>query len=659
MFTISLRQSGLTEVQRNTLRDMWLRCVRRIIVSTTLAGSGHPGGSMSSLHLLLMLFSTMRHRPDDPAWPDRDRLIVSMGHISPGVYSVLCEFGYVREEELFLEFRRAGSCFAGHVESCVPGVEWNTGNLGQGLSAGTGMALALRLRKKTSRVAVLMGDGEQQKGQIAEARRFAVKYELNNLFGIVDRNHLQIGGNTNLVMPQAIRADYVAAQWNLIYLENGHDFDAIFHALKRIYSREVDDVRYPTVLVARTIMGKGVSFMENKAKYHGSALNDIEAREALEELGLDNPISDLREKRKTFHDFRPHFHSPLIYPEIQGGEPRTYAPGTVTDNRSAYGVAMEDLARRNNKEGDILKILAVSCDLEGSVKLDAFHRRSPDAFYECGIQEHHAATLTGALSKEGFAAFFSTFGVFGICETYNQHRLNDINGTHLKLVCTHLGLDVGEDGQTHQCIDYLGLLENLYGFSIFMPADPNQTDRIIRYAATHPGNFFVGMGRSKIPVILDETGTPAFAGSYTFIPGKADWLRNGNQGAILSYGTALHHAVQAQQELRTRHDIHLALLNMASIRPMDREAVLEAASRGFLLTVEDHHVDTGLGARVARILADEAVSCRLIRVGVKNYGLSGKPEELYREQGLDVGGIVRTVTKAYSDGWIRKLPSGS
>jgi len=631
--------------------------MRRIIVTTTLAGSGHPGGSMSSLHLLLMLFSTLQHRPEEPAWPDRDRLLVSMGHISPGVYSTLCEFGYVREEELFLEFRRAGSCFAGHVECCVPGIEWNTGNLGQGLSAGVGMALALKLRKKKSRVAVLMGDGEQQKGQISEARRFAVKYELNNLFGIVDRNHLQIGGNTNLVMPQAIRADYVAAQWNQIYLDDGHNFDAIFQALKRIHAQEVDDVRYPSILVARTIMGKGISFMENKAKYHGSTLDDTQAGEALAELGLENPIPDLRSKRKTFFDFRPHFCFPRVLPEVRGGEPRTYAPGTVTDNRSAYGAAMEDLARWNN-DGEIPRILAVSCDLEGSVKLDAFHRLSPNAFFEAGIQEHHAATLAGALSKEGFASFFSTFGVFGVCETYNQQRLNDINSTQIKLVCTHVGLDVGEDGQTHQCIDYIGLLENLYGFSIFMPGDPNQTDRIIRYVATHPGNFFVGMGRSKLPVILDETEAPAFAGSYAFVPGKADWLRQGSQGAILSYGTVLHHALRAGDELRSRHGIHLAVLNMASLRPMDKEAVLRAAATGFLLTVEDHHIDTGLGARVALILADETASCRLVRLGVKNYGLSGKPEDLYRQEDLDASGIVKTVAKAYSDGWIRKTPSG-
>jgi transketolase len=653
MFTISTEQTSLTDEQIKTLQEMWLRCMRRIIASTTLAGSGHPGGSMSSLHLLLMLYSTLSHRPDEPCWPDRDRLLVSMGHISPGVYGVLSEFGYVSEEDLLMEFRRAGSAFSGHIECCVPGVEWGTGNLGQGLSAAVGMALALKLRKKSAWVATLMGDGEQQKGQISEARRFAVKYELSNLFGVVDRNHLQICGSTNQVMPQAVRADYVASQWNVLYVEDGHDFEEIFQALRKIYRHDVDDPRYPSVIVARTVMGKGISFMEDKAKYHGSTLSDADAAKALLELGVDDPIPLLREKRKSVHIFKEKFCPASSYPEIDPGTPRTYAPDVMTDNRSAYGAALEDLARQNNG-GPVPKILGISCDLEGSVKMDGFHRLYPEAFFEAGIQEHHAATLAGAISKEGFASFFSTFGVFGVAETYNQHRLNDINQTQLKLVCTHVGLDVGEDGQTHQCIDYVGLLQNLFDFSVFMSADPNQTDRIVRYMAAHPGNFFLGMGRSKTPIITDEAGNPSFAGSYAFTPGKAERVRKGHQGAILSYGALFPQAFRAQVELEAKHGLKLALLNFASIKPLDTEAILDVARTGFIVTVEDHHADTGLGARVATVLADSGVSCRLKRLGVTHYGHSGTPSELYRLEGLDVEGIVKTVREASANGWLGK-----
>jgi transketolase len=653
MFSISLEQTALTELQLKTLKSMWLRCIRRILVSTTLAGSGHPGGSMSSLHLLLLLYSTLRHRPDDPGWADRDRLLVSMGHISPGVYSVLCEFGYVKEEDVFLEFRQTGSAFAGHVEHCVPGVEWNTGNLGQGLSAGAGMALALKLKKNPARVAVLMGDGEQQKGQIAEARRFAVKYELNNLFGLVDRNHLQIGGDTDLVMPQKISADYFAAQWNVLPVGDGHDFEEVFQALRRVYRHEVGEPRNPTAIVARTVMGKGVSFMENQAKYHGSTLKESEAAKALEELGLDNPIPALREQRSERKIFQNGYCLPTSYPSIDVGEPRTYAVDVGMDNRSAYGNALQDLATLNNVNADYPKVLGFSCDLEGSVKMNGFHRVSPAAFFEAGIQEHHTATCAGAVGKEGLVAFFSTFGVFGVSETYNQHRLNDINQTHLKVVCTHLGLDVGEDGQTHQCIDYIGILQNLFGFSLFLPADPNQTDRIVRYVAAQRGNFFVGMGRSRVEVITAESGAPFFTGTYEFTPGQADWIISGGHGALLSYGPILSYALKAREELQRQHGLNFAVVNFASIKPLDEASILRAAQTGLLITAEDHHVDTGLGARVAAVLADAGIACRLIRLGVKHYGSSGRPSDLYHAERIDTAGLVDTVLAAKASGWIK------
>ncbi|MCX7822592.1 MAG: transketolase [Syntrophobacterales bacterium] len=652
MLKIDIHQEKLTPEQKAQLQAMWLRCIRRIIASTTLAGSGHPGGSMSSLHILLLLYSIIEHRPEAPSWPGRDRLVVSMGHISPGVYSVLAEFGYFSEEEMLLEFRRAGASFAGHVEHCVPGIEWNTGNLGQGLSAATGMALALKLKNHSARVIALMGDGEQQKGQIAEARRFAVKYRLSNLIGIVDRNHRQIGGDTEEVMPQRVRAEYEASRWNVIYVEDGHNFDELFGAMRRAFLRDVSNPEHPTVIVARTIMGKGVSFMENKEKYHGSPLSEDEAAKAFEELGVENPIPLLKDARRSHRLFRPGYCEPIVYPSIDVGIPRTYDPSVKTDNRSAYGTVLEDLARLNNREGEEPKILGFSCDLEGSVKMSGFRKISPQTFFECGIQEHHAATLSGAISKEGFVTFFSTFGVFGGCETYNQHRLNDINNTHLKLVCTHLGLDVGEDGQTHQCIDYIGLFRNLFGWSIFIPADPNQTDRIVRFAAKTPGNIFVGMGRSKVPVITDTDGNPFFGEGYVFTPGRFDWVRQGRDGAIMTYGPLLIHAIKAWEEL-SKEGIQPAVINCASIKPFDRNSVIRAAESGFILAVEDHHIDTGIGAMVGTIIAEEGIPCRLARLGVKHYGSSGSPLELYRMEGIDSETIVKKVMEAREKGWIQ------
>jgi transketolase len=646
MFHIDIKkQNELTQEQISQLQTMWNRCATRIILSTTMAKSGHPGGSLSSLHTLLVLYSVIRHRPTEPRWPDRDRVIVSIGHISPGVYSVLTEFGYFPEKDFFTEFRRAGSPCAGHVEQTMPGVEWNTGNLGQGLSVGTGICLAQNLLGRPGKTIVLMGDGEQQKGQISEARRFATKFRQGNLIGVVDRNHLQIGGSTEDVMPVHVRDEYTAAGWNVLYVPDGHDFQTIFKSMKRAWTHDGLVPSRPTVLVTRTVMGKGISFMEDKAKYHGSSLPKEDAQAALRELEQDQGLLELWSRNRIEHQIEGLCKTPEAnYPSIDPGKPIVYNAETKTDCRSAYGAALKDLAQRNNIPDSAPKIIGFSCDLEGSVKMQGFHSVSPNTFIETGIQEHHAATCAGAVSREGLATFFSTFGVFSAAETYNQHRLNDLNETHLKIVSTHLGLDVGEDGPTHQSLDYVGLFNNLFGFSIFMPADPNQTDRIVRFVATNPGNCFVGMGRSKLPIITTKDGKPFFDADYVFQSGRADWLRQGDRATFLTYGSATSKVLEAWSILDSK-GLSVGILNMASLKPIDKESILKAAKKGPLITVEDHVVRTGLGAIVAQELMTAGTYQQLLTMGVTHYGSSGKPDDLYHLQGLDAESLARKVEK--------------
>ncbi len=639
---LNLKNSELSNEELSTLQEMRQRCARRILLSTSLAASGHPGGSLSALDLLLVTYGLIDHDPSQPLWSGRDRIIMSIGHISPGVYSVLSEFGYFTEEDFLTGFRRAGSGFPGHVERIVPGVEWDTGNLGQGLSTGVGVALAMKMKGLSQKVIVFMGDGEQQKGQISEAMRFARKYDLNNLIVIIDRNHLQICGETACVMPQNIRGLFDNCGWNVSYLEDGHDYNAIFSAFSDAYQGKVADPKGPSVIVARTVMGKGISFMENLAKYHGAPLKPEQIEEAFDELGLENDMSKWEQLRQGPVATDTKVENRVLYPEIVLGEAITYSSDTLTDNRSAFGTALQQLAEANNVQGKNLKIVGVSCDLEGSVKMGGFRKHSPDAFVETGIQEHHAATMSGALSREELATFFSTFGAFAVSEVYNQNRLNDINETNLKVVATHVGLDVGEDGPTHQCIDYLGLLKNLFNFSAFMPADPNQTDRITRYVASKPGNHFVGMGRSKTPVITREDGTPFFAGDYKFQPGKGDWVRKGDDVTIITCGAMTPYVMQAW-EILANAGIKAGVLNMASVVPVDRQSVIDAGSAGPVLTVEDHHIDTGLGVIVSLVLAEEGISTTFKRLGVTRYGSSGKPADLYKSQGLAPEGIAEAV----------------
>ncbi len=635
MLRVPFSEGPLTEEQRTRLQQLRRQLAGDCIRSTTLATCGHPGGSLSTLDALLTLYCGATHSPEQPLNAERDRIIISHGHITPGVYSTLAAYGYFERARFMREFRHAGTDFGGHVEFGVPGVEWNTGNLGQGLSAGTGSALALQRQGRTARVFVLMGDGEQQKGQISEARRFAVKFKLNNLIAYIDFNRLQIGGDIAQIMPQAIADEWRAAGWHVVEID-GHDLDAVRAAFSAAYLEPRD---VPTVVIGRTVMGKGIPFIENQAKYHGTALSVEQAREALQILELEDDLDSLLADRAAFTPTRALAHHRSIeLPAIDTGTPRDYAVGVKTDCRSAYGDALADLALLNNQTE--LKVVGLTCDLKGSVKMQRLDKESPDAYIECGIQEHHAATLAGRMSVEGIVPFFSTFGVFAIAEAYNQQRLNDLNDANIKIACTHCGLDVGEDGQTHQSIDYLALGHGPYNLKIFVPADPNQTDRIIRYAAAERGNMLIPMGRSKLPVIADADGQPFFGGDYRFEPGKADLLRKGDDVTVVCFGDVSWRAVQAADELAP--ELSVRVLSMASIRPLDTASLVEAAQQTrAMISYEDHNRDCGLGVQVATALADAGVATRFRRLGSHFYGSSGEPDALLAEQGLAIEDLKR------------------
>ncbi|MCI0343211.1 MAG: transketolase [Planctomycetales bacterium] len=652
MLRIGWEKPDLEAVDLEGLEKLRRECGADIVRMTTLATCGHPGGSLSCLHILLTLYSNMRHDPVAPLDPERDRLVVSNGHISPGVYSVLARAGYVRPEQVLLGFRRAGSPFGGHVEPKVPGVEWATGNLGQGFAAAVGSALATKLRGSRATTFCLMGDGEQQKGQISEARRIAVKFGLTNLVGIVDRNRLQIGGKTDEIMPQNVNEEWEAGGWNVLDLEDGHDFGLVYKTLRRAVRREVDRPDRPTVVVARTVMGKGIPFIENDHKYHGSALGPADAGKALVLFGAAADPAAAAADLAAWTDRRKG--APPAWPlppretaraTLDPGTPVDYTPSTAPDMRSAYGKVLEDLAKRNNATGAPPKVLAFTCDLEESVKMGGIKKATPGAFFECGVQEHATASVAGRLSHEGYVVFFSTFGVFGVDEVYNQLRLNDFNEASLKVVCTHMGLSVGEDGPTHQSVDYLALLGGLFGFRIAIPADPNQTDRVIRHVATTPGNWFVGLPRAKTGVVVNSDGTPRYGGAWKYVPGEADRIAEGSDAAILAIGPMVTNALEARRLLKESSGIEASVWNFVSIEPFPASAVIEAARTGVVVTVEDHSVWGGLGTRVAERLA-MVPPIVLRKLGVRGYQTSGPYQDLYEAAGLSPKGIADAVDAA-------------
>jgi transketolase len=633
-------QKHLSEEWHHKLTEMARIARGDILKMTTLASSGHPGGSMSSIEIYLTLYNLAKVDPKDPGRDDRDRIIISHGHTSPGAYSALGAAGFFDIDEAIAGFRLAGSPFEGHVERSVPGVEWGTGNLGQGLAAGIGKAIYSRLSEQGFHTYVFMGDGEQQKGQISESRRIAAKYNLSKLTAMIDYNRLQISGKIHDIMPQNIVDDWKADGWQVIEID-GHDLYQIYEAFHTAANNEAA----PIMIFARTIMGKGVSFMENDESFHGAAIKEDRLDDALAQLGgLTNDLNKYKEMRKQGPPTGYRMHR-SGYPSVKSGSPISYPVDKKIDCRSAFGKALVSVADANLPEGR-LPMAVFDCDLAKSVKTHEFAEKYPENFFQFGITEHSTATCSGSLSAESAVSVWADFGMFGMVETYNQARLNDINHGNLKLFCTHCGIDVGEDGMTHQCIDYFALLNSTFGWKVITPVDPNQTDRIVRHVLATPGNFAVVMGRSVTPIVTDENGQPFFGEDYVYRYGRMERIRKGKEIALVCSGNMLSVGLKTYDLLKSA-GLEISVISISDWSDIHADDVASLAAYRDIVTLEDHNVKTGLGTMLGTMLFERGIQTRLTRIGVTRYGSSGKPAELYRLLGMDpesVAGRIRELS---------------
>ena len=433
------------------------------------AGSGHIGGALSSIDIYIKLLSIMT---------ENDRLVISHGHSSAAVYAALGNSGYFDVEDAVTAFRREEP-YEGHPSIKVNGVEWCSGSLGQGLSVACGFAIAKKLKKESGRVFVVMGDGEQQKGQLQEAREFAVKFRLDNLIALIDQNGLQACGTIDATTCQNLNDKYIMSGWKTVTVD-GHDFNELDKALS---------LSGPLCILAETVMGKGIQEIENDYRFHGTLISQELKEECLKRFALtQDELTFLKDN--TSERCQREYQVPII--PVKAG--RQYEVGSSCDIRSAMGNALGDIAKENPQ----VPMAAFDCDLEGSVKLTAFKQVRQEGFLECGIAEQNAATAAAGAANTGVLAVHADFAMFNIAETYSQNRMADINHAPVKLFATHAGLDVGEDGKTHQSIDYISLMANLHGFKVIVPADANQADGAVRYAMSVPEPVAVIGGRSPI-----------------------------------------------------------------------------------------------------------------------------------------------------------------
>ncbi|MDZ4217242.1 MAG: transketolase, partial [Candidatus Gracilibacteria bacterium] len=606
--------------------------------------SGHPGGSLSTLDYLSLLYSFIISQTGQ-------KVVVSNGHISPGVYSVLSELGYIPKHDVIDTFRQVGSIYEGHITRHVPGVHYGTGPLGIGTSVASAFAHAEKLKGIDEKIFLIMGDGEAQEGQVYEMMHYANKYQLNNLIAFVDYNAVQLSGSLEKIMPIDLPSIFKSGHWKIIDVD-GHDYQQMWTAIHEATQSQ----NAPVMIIGRTIMGKGVDFMEetgrnHESTWHGNAPKPEDADRALSQLEITEEerqmIDQFVSKQVKWEPEEPYaFEKNPI--QINPGNPAITDPSTLTDCRSAYGNALKDLADKNPQ------ILALTADLGGSVKTDIMAKSYPDRVLEVGIAEQHMVSCSGGFSLAGFVPFCSTFGAFMTSRAKDQARVNDINRTNVKMVATHGGLSVGEAGPTHQALDDMRSFLGFFNTTILEPSDPNLCDHMIRYIAKEYGNFYVRMGRSKIPIITKEDGSVFYDANYQFSSGKYDLIREGTDLTILASGPMLHMALNVRDKLKDKTSIEVICMN--SMSHVDKELVLASLKKtGKGLTIEDHNLNSGYGRTIAALVGKNQLQVQLEHMGVTEYQLSGKAEELYIEAGLGEDEIEKRIKSMMVSGSKNKM----
>ncbi len=619
------------------------------LVCLAAAGSGHAGGTLSIMDIAAALYlNVARHDPKDPDWKGRDRIIWSTGHKAPSLYLCLGASGYFDIDDV-VTLRKLYSPFQGHPHWLkLRGVEISSGSLGQGLSVSNGIALAGKLDKKDYRVYCFMGDGEQQEGQIWEAIMEAGHYKLDNLCGIVDKNRLQIDGWVEDVMNVDPLPDkYRSFNWNVIEID-GHNMAEILDAFERAKGFKGK----PTVIIAHTVKGKGVDFMENVAGWHGKAPSYDEAMKGLKQLGLYEkmPVQRLMDKAKKFQAWAekeldakmPHFSRDYFW---------NVAPNMKVDmqpTRKGFGGCLQSCGFDD-------RVVCLGADISGSITISDFYTSNPERqerFLSMGIAEQSATGVAAGLAKEGKLPVFGTYGVFASGRNLDQLRTTVCYGNFNVFVAgAHGGVSVGPDGATHQALEELFQMCGLPNMTVVVPCDITETRKAGDFLLfEHKGPKYLRFAREATPIVTKEN-TPFKYGEANVIRFRkesekfvdafetvlASKYKNENEDlAIIANGPEVPEAMRAAYILKKEYGIETRIVNMHTVKPLDKKTIVKAAlETGVVVSAEEHQMG-GLGNLVAAAIAEapELYGKPVIMgmVGVKDrFGESGAPWELIKE----------------------------
>jgi transketolase len=608
---------------RNIATRLRIDCVR----STSEAGSGHPSTCASAAEIMAALFfAEMRYDVRDPHNPDNDRFVLSKGHGAPILYAAWAEAGIIARDDL-VNLRKFDSDLEGHPTPRLPWVDVATGSLGQGLCAGIGIALNARRIGSEYRTYVLMGDGETAEGSVWESAHVGAHQKLDNLVGITDVNALGQAGPTQWQHDmEAYAVKWRAFGWHTITVD-GHDVTALLNALdeaRRTKGR-------PTMVLAKTIKGKGIPSIEGKNGWHGKPLKKgDEMQQALDTLATqfvpeDEPAAKPEPPRSTSRK-DPSGNITL--------DPPSYKLGDSVATREAYGDALAKLGAKD------VRIVALDADVKNSTYSEKFEQRVGERFYENFIAEQVMIGAAMGLAARGAIPFPSTFAAF-LTRAYDFIRMAAISNLNIKMAGSHAGVSIGEDGPSQMALEDLCMMRAQPNMTVLYPCDGVSTERLLERMANHRGPMYMRTSRPKTPVIYGPDERFEVGGLKVLRESASD------VATVVGAGVTVFEALKAYDELKAKGST-IRVVDLYSLQPVDAATLLRCAkeTKGRIITVEDHYAAGGVGDAVASAVHSGGFTVE--RLAVREIPRSGKPEELVDYYGISARHIVNAVTRKAS-----------
>lgn len=604
---------------RNVATQLRIDSIR----ATTAAGSGHPTSCMSAADVVAALFfGEMCYDPKDPQNPENDRFVLSKGHAAPVLYAAWAEAGLFPREDL-LKLRTIGSDLEGHPTPRLPFVDVATGSLGQGICAAIGIALNARRIGSDYRTYVMLGDGESAEGSVWEAADIGEFQKLDNLCAIVDVNALGQSRATQFGHDMAQLAKrWKAFGWHTLVID-GHDLKAIVDALAEARRTKGQ----PTVLLARTEKGKGVSFVAGKDGWHGKAFKKgEEADRALAELEQQFVKSAAARPDIPRPQGRANTPAPVDYGKLA---PPEYKKDAVVATREAWGTALAAIGAVDER------VVALDADVKNSTFSDRFEKAFPGRFYENFIAEQVMVGAAMGLAARGAIPFASTFACF-LSRAADFIRMAGISMVNVKLTGSHAGISIGEDGPSQMALEDLAIMRAVPDCVVLYPCDGVSAERLVALMAQHHGMVYMRTSRPKTPILYSATDEFPLGGSKVLRQSDAD------VATVVAAGVTVFEALKAYEELKKQGKA-IRVIDAYSVQPIDSRTLLEAAraTNGRVVTVEDHYAAGGLGDAVSEAIAPGGFGVR--RLAVREIPRSGQPEELLDRYGISARHIVAAV----------------